>query len=66
MTTRVERRHVVSCTPGADAETEAWATGTTTAWLDAVIDRDASQIRSGGDERMAGAMLKGLHKKLFG
>jgi hypothetical protein len=33
--------------------------------LDAVIDRDTGQIETGGDKRLAGALLKGLHKRLF-
>jgi len=33
--------------------------------LDAVIDRDTSGIETGGDPRLAGAVLKALNRKLF-
>jgi hypothetical protein len=30
-----------------------------------LAERDTGQIETGGDERLAGALLKGLHKRLF-
>jgi hypothetical protein len=65
VTARIEQRRVVACEPGADPEAGAWVAGSTAAWLDAVIERDTGQIETGGDERLAGALLKGLHKRLF-
>ena len=66
VTARIEQRRVVACEPGADPQAAAWVAGSTAAWLDAVIERDTGQIETGGDKRLAGALLKGLHKKLFG
>jgi hypothetical protein len=66
VTARIEQRRVVACEPGADPGADSHASGSTAAWLDAVIERDTGQIETGGDARLAGAVLKGLHKKLFG
>ena len=66
LTARIEQRRVVACEPGADPQAGAWVGGSTAAWLDAVIERDTGQIETGGDERLGGALLKGLHKSLFG
>ncbi len=65
VTARIEQRRVVACEPGTDPQADAWVAGSTAAWLDAVIDRDTGRLETGGDERLAGALLKGLHKKLF-
>lgn len=64
MTARIERRRV-ACELGTDPQADAWVAGSTAAWLDAVIDRDTGRLETGGDERLAGAVLKGLHKRLF-
>jgi hypothetical protein len=65
VTARIEGRRVVSVVAGRDESADAWAAGASGAWLDAVIDRDTSGIETGGDPRLAGAVLKALNRKLF-
>lgn len=65
VTARIEQKRVVACEPGTDPQADAWVAGSTAAWLDAVIERDTGQLETGGDKRLAGALLKGLHKRLF-
>jgi hypothetical protein len=65
VTARIEERRVVSVAAEREEDADAWATGPAAAWLDAVIDRDTSGIETGGDPRLAGAMLKALNRKLF-
>lgn len=65
VTVQVERGRVVSCEVGLEEGADAWATGSTAEWLDTVIERKAEQVRTGGDHKLAGALLGGLHKTLF-
>lgn len=65
VTARIEGRRVVSVAAGREENADAWAAGAAGAWLDAVIDRDTSGIETGGDPRLAGAVLKALNRKLF-
>jgi hypothetical protein len=65
VTARIEARRVVSIAAGRDRDADAWAAGTAGAWLDAVIDGDTSGIETGGDLRLAGALMKALKRKLF-
>jgi DNA-binding HxlR family transcriptional regulator len=66
VTARVEEGRVVSCTAGLDRKADAWAAATGADWLDTVIEPDAKRVRTGGDRRLAGALLAALHKHLFG
>jgi hypothetical protein len=45
---------------------DAWALGSSAAWLDAVIERDTGRLEVGGNCGLAGALLDGLHQTLFG
>lgn len=63
---RVEGGRVVSCTPRLGEEADAFATGPPTAWMDAVINPPASRVIPEGDERLARALIEGLHDLLFG
>jgi DNA-binding HxlR family transcriptional regulator len=62
---RVERGRIASCTSRLDGKSDAWALGSTTAWLEAVIDADVDRIEPGGSSRLAHALLNGLHEVLF-
>lgn len=66
VTVRVERGRLVSCDVRLDGEADAWASASAAAWLDTVIEQDTRQLRSGGDRRLAGALLGALHERLFG
>lgn len=57
---------ISSCTTSIRTHADAWALGSTAAWLDAVIDRDTKPLEIGGDHSLASALLDGLHKALFG
>ncbi len=62
----VENRRIESCTSRLEGKPQAWALGSVTAWLEAIVDADADSIEHGGDGRLAHALLLGLHRALFG
>ncbi len=62
---RVEDGRVASCSVRLDSTADAWATGSTSAWLRAVIRSDTDGLELGGDQRLARALLDGLHGVLF-
>jgi DNA-binding HxlR family transcriptional regulator len=65
-TVEAQGGRVVSCVTQLQVSVDAWALGPPTAWLDAVIDSDSSGVELGGDQRLAGAVLDGLHEALAG
>lgn len=66
VTVRVEKGRVTSCEARLEEDVDAWAIAPASAWLDAVIELDTRQIRSGGQHRIATALLRALHERLFG
>jgi len=66
VTARVENGRVVSCERRLEEEADAWATGSAAEWLDTLIEPDAEQVRSGGEQHLAGTLLYSLHETLFG
>ncbi len=66
MTARVEDGRVTACAVRLDSPADAWAIAPAGEWLDTVIEPDAKRVRSGGDRRLALALLDGLHETLFG
>ena len=66
MTVRIEEGRVVACEQGADPGADASISGTTAAWLDAVIDGSQTGLATGGDWRLPRELLGGLRKALFG
>lgn len=62
----VEGGRVASCDVCLEGEAEASTIGEAPAWLDAVIEGDPDGIEVKGDERLARALLDGLHETLFG
>lgn len=62
----VEDGRVASCTSRLQGAPDAWALGSVTAWLEAVIEADTDRIEPGGDSRLARALLDALHHELFG
>lgn len=61
----VKDGEVASCTSRLQGSPEAWASGSVSAWLSAVIEADVAAIELGGDGRLAHALLAGLHGSLF-
>jgi DNA-binding HxlR family transcriptional regulator len=55
-----------SCTSKLEGSPNAWATGSLTAWLSAVIEADSDRLELGGDCALARGVVDGLHGTLFG
>jgi DNA-binding HxlR family transcriptional regulator len=66
VTAQIEQGRIVSCDAGLEGKADAWATGSAADWLDTVIEPDAKRVRTGGDKWLAGAVVKSLHRTLFG
>lgn len=64
-TTRVESGRVVSIDLDLDPAPANWATGSPIGWLDTLVEPDAGKVELGGDTRLAGALVGGLHDELF-
>jgi DNA-binding HxlR family transcriptional regulator len=62
----VEEGRVASYSIRLDSDADAWATGSTNAWLHAVIAADTEGLELGGEQRLARTLLEGLHEVLFG
>lgn len=66
VTVDVDRGRIASYTTQLQISAGAWAHGPATPWLDALIERDSTQLELGGDSRLARSLLEGLHTTLFG
>jgi DNA-binding HxlR family transcriptional regulator len=62
----VDQGRIVSCATKHQGHADAWASGTASAWLQAVIDHDTDRLEIGGDCYLAQALIDGLHGALFG
>lgn len=56
---------VGSYTTSPQGKADAWALGSPTAWLSAVIESDRQGLELGGDGLLARSALEGLHRVLF-
>lgn len=65
-TVRIEAGEVVAYGTSIDETADAWGTASAADWFDAVIERNATRVRTGGDRRLAGTLLQALHEALFG
>jgi DNA-binding HxlR family transcriptional regulator len=54
-----------SCSSRLDGEADAWASGSMAAWFRALIERDVASLEVGGDGRLVGSLIAGLHRALF-
>lgn len=61
----VEEGRIVSCVASVRGHADAWVSGSSPAWLRAVIEQDAELLEMGGDCALAQALLDGLHGTLF-
>lgn len=57
---------VSSCVATVRGHADAWASGSASAWLRAVIERDPRRLELGGDRDFAQAVVDGLSSALFG
>jgi hypothetical protein len=64
-TVEVDRGAVVGSSTLLEEDPETWATGSPLDWLDTLVDPAAGKIKAGGDTRLAGALIEGLHERLF-
>jgi DNA-binding transcriptional ArsR family regulator len=65
-TVHVDEGRVASSSPLLEQVPENWATGSPLDWMDTVVDPAAGRIKTGGDTRLANALLQALHETLFG
>jgi DNA-binding HxlR family transcriptional regulator len=61
----VDGGKVAGCSARLERDADAWATGSSGAWLRAVVDLDLDGLELGGDLRLARGLLDGLHEALF-
>lgn len=57
----VDDGRIVSCTARLNGSADAWIVGSPPSWLNAVIDGGIGGLELGGDQRLARALLDGLH-----
>ncbi len=57
---------VETCVTKLEGPADAWALGTTGAWLAAVIERDPASLELGGDAELVEQVVGRLHEALFG
>lgn len=62
----VREGNVASCVATIRGHANAWASGSATAWLNAVSQRDNERLEIGGDRQLAQAIVKGLNATLLG
>lgn len=61
----VDDGRITSCATRLSGCPDAWTSGSTSAWLAALIDADVANLELGGDTQLAGYLLDGLHRALF-
>jgi DNA-binding HxlR family transcriptional regulator len=65
VTIEVTQGAITSCITKLRTSTVAWALGSPSAWLDALIERDVDRLELGGNRHLAVALLGGLNAALF-
>jgi DNA-binding HxlR family transcriptional regulator len=62
---RVDEGRVTSRVTNLEGHADAWASGSVSDWLQALIEHDRAGLEIGGDTRLAGDLVDGLHGMLF-
>jgi DNA-binding HxlR family transcriptional regulator len=62
----VEEGRIASCVSRLEGDASAWAAGSASVWLRALIEQDATALETGGDSHLTGALIDGMHDELFG
>ena len=65
-TVAVTRGRIASISTELDADAECFATGSPIDWMDTLVDPSARRIKTGGDARLANALIEALHDATFG
>jgi DNA-binding HxlR family transcriptional regulator len=60
----VEEGRIAYCRARLEGKADAWASGSTMAWLRAMLDREADELEVGGDCRLAEEIVAGLSRAL--
>jgi len=63
---KVKEGRVISCTAGLQGHADAWSSGSSSAWLRAVIDYSTDELEIGGDQQLVRGLLDSLHHELVG
>ncbi|HET7409531.1 MAG TPA: winged helix-turn-helix transcriptional regulator [Paracoccaceae bacterium] len=61
----MDNGRVASCTTQLQGHPDAWALGSSRAWMNAVLTADTSRLELGGDCVFARSLLEGLHAALL-
>lgn len=61
----IHEGQIASCTTKLQGSPDAWALGSVSAWLGALLDDDLDALELGGDGQLARALIERLHKTLF-
>lgn len=61
----IDAGRVHSYRAGVDEQADAWALGSASAWLEALVNADTAAVETGGDGQLAHALLESLHEALF-
>lgn len=56
----------VECTTNLEGHADAWALGSTAAWLAALVEHDTAALELGGDCSLGRSLVESLHDSLFG
>lgn len=56
---------VITCTSRLEGSADAWASGSMTAWLHALIEGDVASLELGGSGGLAHALVERMHRALF-
>jgi DNA-binding HxlR family transcriptional regulator len=62
----IDRGRVASCVSRTESSPRNWALGSSTGWLDALIERSVASLRIGGDRHLVCSLVFGLHELLLG
>jgi hypothetical protein len=57
----VDNGRVSACTVRLTSNADAWATGSASGWLHAVLAAEVGHLELGGDQHLVRAILEGLH-----
>lgn len=66
VTAQITDGRVLWCEPQLEDRAGSWATGTAIEWLDTVVQPAVRRVDTGGEKRLADALVEALHEKLFG
>ncbi len=66
VTAQVADGRVIWCDQHLEKSPDSWATGTSIEWLDTLVQPAVRRIDTGGEKRLADALVEALHEKLFG